>query len=439
MLTRLHLEASQSYRERSHQLIPGGCHTYAKGEDQYPLLSPAFLDRGEGCHVWDVDGNEYIEYGMGCRAVTLGHAYMPVVEAAYREMRNGANFTRPARIEVECAETFLSLIDADMVKFCKNGSDATTAAIRLARAWTGREMIACCADHPFFSVDDWFMASTPVDAGIPAASRSLIRPFRYNELASVESLFNQHPNQIAALILEPEKYDEPHPGYLQELKRICHRNGTVFILDEMITGFRWHLGGGQAFHDVKPDLCTFGKALANGFSVAALAGRRDIMELGGLKHDRPRVFLLSTTHGAETHGLAAAMETMRVYQREPVIETMFERGDYLQQGLRQVIAAHQLEEQIQIIGKPCCLVFSTRDAAGNRCQGLRSLLLQELAKRGVIGPTLVISYAHTIEDIDRTFAAYDGALGIYRRALEDGFEKHLVGPASQVVYRRHNG
>ena len=202
--------------------------------------------RGKGCHVWDVDGNEYIEYGMGLRAVTLGHAYKPVNEAAYRQMQLGHNFIRPSPVEVECAEEFLSMIPgAEMVKFGKNGSDVTNAAVKLARAYTGRDLIAICGDHAFFSVDDWFIGTTAMSAGIPKAIQNLTVKFRYNDIKSVQALFDQYPNQIACVILEPEKDMPPVDKFLQKLKDLCEKHGAVFILDEMITGFRWHNGGGQ--------------------------------------------------------------------------------------------------------------------------------------------------------------------------------------------------
>ena len=299
-----------------------------RGTISIPILAPGFIARGLGCRVWDTDGREYIEYGMGNRTVGLGHAYPPVLEAVQQELSRGANFTRPSPIEVACAEQFLALIDgAEMVKFCKDGSDATSGAVRLARAYTGRDLIACCADHPFFSTDDWFIGTTPMNAGIPEAVRQLTVTFRYNDLASAETLFDQYPGRIAAFILEPARTEEPQDGYLQALQRLCHANGALLILDEMITGFRWHNGGAQKVYGIVPDLSAFGKALANGFSVSALAGRREFMRLGGLDHhDRPRVFLLSTTHGAETHALAAAIATMQVYQREGVIEHLVPAG-----------------------------------------------------------------------------------------------------------------
>ena len=249
------LQIPARIKELAHHLIPGGCHTYAKGDDQYPILAPGFIARGLGCRVWDTDGREYIEYGMGNRAVGLGHAYGPVVQAVQQELCRGANFTRPSPLEVACAKQFLDLIDgAEMVKFCKDGSDATSGAVRLARAYTGRDLIACCADHPFFSVDDWFIGTTPMSAGIPEIVRQLTLTFRYNDLASAEALFQRYPGQIAALILEPARTEEPEDGFLQALQRLCHAKGALLILDEMITGFRWHNGGAQKLYGIVPDL-----------------------------------------------------------------------------------------------------------------------------------------------------------------------------------------
>ena len=351
----------------------------------------------------------------------------------------GANFTRPAPLEITAAEELLKLVPgADMVKFCKDGSDATTAAIKLARAATGRDKVAICHDHPFFAINDWFISTTPLDAGIPRSVRELTVEFNYNDLESVRRMFAEHPGEIAAVILEPAKYDDPQDDFLHKLKDLCHANGAIFILDEMISGFRWHNGGGQAYYNIEPDLSTFGKAMGNGFSVSALAGKREYMELGGLRHDRERVFLLSTTHGGETHSLAAAIATMQVYQREPVIETLFARGQRLLEEGNQIIARHGLEAYVQIFGKPCCLIYFTKDQQGERSQEFRSLLLQEMIRRGVLMATLVVSYTHTNDDIDRTLAALDESLAIYKRALEDGVDQYLVGPPSQTVYRRYN-
>jgi glutamate-1-semialdehyde 2,1-aminomutase len=435
----LRFDESRRLQRLAHHLIPGGCHTYAKGDDQYPVLAPGFIARGSGSHVWDADGNKYVEWGMGNRAVGLGHAYPPVIEMVERELARGCNFTRPSTMEPACAQQFLSLVNrADMVKFCKNGSDATSAAIRLARAYTGRDMIARCTDHPFFSSDDWFIGTTEVDAGVPRAVRSLTLQFRYNDLADARQLFEQHQGRIAAFILESARTEEPSQNYLGELKRLCHENGALFILDEMITGFRWHAGGAQAYYGITPDLSCFGKAMANGFSVSALAGRREFMRLGGLDHDQPRVFLLSTTHGAETHALAAAIATMRTYQREPVIEHLYRLGERLRQEAEEAIDRHGLSGFVRILGRPCCLLYATLDENRQPSQAFRSLLLQETIRRGVLMPSLVVSYAHTDEDVDHTIAAIDGALSVYKQALDEGVGRFLVGRPSQPVNSRYN-
>jgi glutamate-1-semialdehyde 2,1-aminomutase len=432
-------DRSDALRARFHATIPGGAHTYAKGDDQFPLTGAPYLVRGSGCHVWDVDGNEFIEYGMGLRAVTLGHACDRVNEAAYRQMKLGSNFTRPAAIELECAEELQRLIPGtEMVKFGKNGSDATNAAVKLARAYTGRDLVAICAEHPFFSVDDWFMATTPMNAGIPQTVRKLTVQFHYNDVASVEALFAAHPAQIACLIMEVEKSDEPRDGFLHRVKELCRLNGALLIIDEMITGFRWHLCGGQGYHNITADLSCFGKAMGNGFSIAALAGRREIMRLGGLEHDRERVFLLSLTHGAENHSLAAALEVMRIYQEEPVIDTLWRQGRRLQEGISHAITAHHLEGYFRVLGKPCCLTYATLDANFKPSQDFRTLFLQETIRRGVLAPSFIVSYAHTDADVDWTVEIVDAALAVYARALGQGIEKHLTGRPVKPVWRRYN-
>ena len=430
---------SQQLRARAHELIPGGAHTYAKGDDQFPENAPGFIARGEGSHVWDADGNEFIEYGMGLRAVTLGHAFPAVIDAAHKQMLLGTNFSRPATIESELAEEFLRVIDgAEMVKFSKNGSDVTTAAIKLARAYTGRSMIAVCGDQPFFSVDDWFIGGTQMNAGVPAQVSALTVKFPYNDLESLETLFAQCPGQIACVILEAEASEPPIPGYLEHLKALCERQGTVLIFDEMITGFRWHLGGAQKLHGVVPHLSTFGKALGNGFAISALAGRREIMRLGGLDHNQPRVFLLSTTHGAETHAMAAALQVIRIYREQHVVGHLWSQGERLRSLVNRSIAQNGLEGFFELIGRPCNLVFATRDRNGERSQVFRTLFMQELIRRGVIAPSFVVSFSHRDEDIDRTADAVYEAHAIYRKALDNGIDNYLNGRPVKPVDRKYN-
>ena len=430
-------DESRKLSERAQNLIPGGGHTYAKGADQFPDHMPGIIERGHGCHVWDVDGNEFIEYGMGLRAVTLGHAFAPVIAAVQRTLPSGTNFTRPARIELECAEKFLSIVPwADMVKFCKDGSSALDGAVRLSRAYTSRDRIAICGDHPFFSTSDWFIGSTDMPGGIPEWVRSQTVKFRYNNLASLRELFARYPGEIACVVMEAARTEEPAENYLAGVQALCREHGTVFVLDEMITGFRWHLGGAQRVYGVTPDLAAFGKALANGFSLSALAGRRDLMELGGSRHTRERVFLLSTTHGAESHALAAGIATMNFYQQEPVVERLYDQGKRLRTGLVQRTQALGLSEHVGVLSRDCNLLYFTRDADRQPSQPLRTLFLQELLRGGVLAPGFVVSYSHTDADIDRTLDVIEQALRVYKRALGEGVGALLQGRPVKPAFRK---
>jgi glutamate-1-semialdehyde 2,1-aminomutase len=431
--------SAEELKRRIHTAIPGGSHTYAKGDDQWPESVPALIARGQGCRVWDTEGREFIEYAPGSRSVTLGHAYPPVIAAAARQLELGVNFTRPSAIELEAAEELLDLIAAaDMVKFTKDGSTATTAALKLARAHTGRDMVAICVDHPFFSYDDWYIALTDVDAGVPENVSRLSVGFRYNDIESVRALFREHPGRIACAILEAEKNEPPRDDFLRQLQELCAREGALFILDEMLTGFRHHLRGAQAMYRLSPDLSTFGKAIANGFAVSALAGKREIMKRGGLHHEHERVFLLSTTHGGETHALAAAIETMRVYQEEPVIETLYARGERLRMGVTEVARSIGIDDYFKVLGRDSNLVFATRDLDRRPSQPFRTLFMQEMVSRGVLAPSFVVTYSHTEDDIDRTIAAVAESLVVYARALEDGPERYLQSRPVKSVYRRYN-
>ena len=423
-------EKSVLAQARLHHMIPGGAHTYARGSDQFPEEMTPVLVRGRGARVQDLDGNWLIEYGMGLRSVTLGHGYPPVVNAVRDAAAEGVSFSRPSVWELRAAEDFLEQVPAaEMVKFAKNGSDATTAAVKLARAVTGRDLVAICGSQPFFSIDDWFIASTHMKAGIPSAYGSMTVKFTYNDLASVRDLFATYPNQIAAVILEAATATvEPAPGFLEGLRSVTQQDGAVLIFDEMITGMRWSRHGAQAVYGVTPDLSTWGKALGNGFAVSALAGRRELMEVGGLNTDASRVFLLSTTHGAETTGLAAYLAVSAAYAERDVVAEMETQGNKLRSGLEQVANEAGMSKYVSFPGRPSCLVYVTKDPQGQPSQAYRTLFIQELLRRGVLGQSFVISAAHTDADINQTIEAAAESLEVYARAIEAGTtEGFLVG------------
>jgi glutamate-1-semialdehyde 2,1-aminomutase len=395
------------------------------------------IDRGDGCRVWDIDGNEFIEYGMGVRSVTLGHNYRPVVDAVVRHLDRGLNFVRPHRLELEAAERLVQLIpSAEMVKFGINGSDATSAAVRLARAYTGRDLVAVCSDHPFFSTDDWFIGTTPMNAGIPEAVRGLTVSFPYNDLSAVEQLFQTAPGGIAAVVLEAETTEPPQAGYFAGLRHLCDIHGVVLILDEIITGFRWDTRGAQHVYGINPDLCTFGKGLANGFPVSALAGRRDLMRLGGFVEDRDRVFVLSQTCGGEPWAMAALLATIDVYEREAVTDRLHRIGASVRAAIESEVARNGLQDYVQLRGRDCNLVFATNDSAGHPSQEFRTVFMQEVLRGGVLAPSFVVSFSHDDLAIERTLEAVVAALPIYCRALEDGPATVLEGRSVRPALRR---
>lgn len=420
--------ASSAHVAAVHGLIPGGAHTYAKGADQYPAGMAPVLERGAGCRVWDLDGNEYVEFGSGLRSTTLGHGFEPVLNAVKNNLDCGVNFARPHRIEREAAERFIDLIPgAEMVKFSLNGSDATTAAIRLARAYTNRDIVAICRQQPFFSTDDWFIVTTPMSAGIPKSVEPLTVQFSYNDLADLARVFEEYPGQIAAVILEAETVEPPAEGYFAGLRRLCDAQGAVLVLDEMITGFRWHERGAQFVYDIQPDLCAFGKGLANGFPLSALAGRRELMRLGGCVDDADRVFLLSQTGGAQPWALAAMLAVIDTYQREQIAARLHQIGAELRRAVTEVVDAAGLSSYFQLRGRDCNLVYVARDERGVPSQAFRTVVLQEFLEHGILAPSFVVSAAHDSAAINQTVDAIAQLMPVYQRGLDEGIDSVLRG------------
>jgi glutamate-1-semialdehyde 2,1-aminomutase len=430
--------ASAEHTAAARQLIPGGAHTYARGDDQYPEGMAPVIERGAGCRVWDIDGNEFVEFGSGLRANTLGHGFEPVVRAVQRYLADGVGFVRPHRLELEAAERLIDLIpSAEMVKFGVNGSDTTSAAVKLARAYTGRDMVAVCRQQPFFSTDDWFIVTTPMSAGIPDSVRPLTVQFSYNDLASLEALFEVHPGQIAAVVLEAETVEPPAPGFFAGLRQLCDRNGALLVLDEIITGFRWHERGAQYLYSIEPDLCTFGKGIANGLPLSALAGRRDVMRLGGHVDDADRVFLLSLTAGGQPWALAAMLAVIDTYEQEGIAGQLHSIGADLRAGVEDAVAAAGLGDYFQLRGRDCNLVYVARDADGQPSQEFRTLVLQEFLEHGILAPSFVVNAAHDPKAISQVVDAVADLMPVYRRALDDGVGSVLRGrPVRPTIRRR---
>jgi glutamate-1-semialdehyde 2,1-aminomutase/spore coat polysaccharide biosynthesis protein SpsF len=423
------LAQSQEWLERAKRVIPGCAQTFSKGYTQYVQgIAPVFLQRGKGCRVWDVDGNEYIDYVQGLLPNILGYAHDEINAAAAAQLREGHSFSLPHPIEVQLAERLTRLIPcAEMVRFGKNGSDATSGAVRAARAFTGRDRIACCGYHGW---QDWYIGSTTRNAGVPLAVRQLTHPFPYNDLSSLEKLFNEHRDEFAAVIMEPVNFVEPSPGFLAGVKELAHKNGALLIFDEICTGFHFGLGGAQKLFGVTPDLACFGKAMGNGFPISCVLGRADVM----------RVFseiFFSFTFAGEVASMAAAMKVLDILESTDALARIEANGRTLQDGVNTMVKEAGLGTRIKAIGRSQWSLLKFTEENGADSPLLKNLFQQEALKRGVL---LLVTHnmtaAHETSAIHQTLETYAEVIKTLADWLQDSDPaRFLEGPMSQPVFR----
>ncbi len=421
---------SDALWQRAQGLIPAGTQTLSKGPTQFVQgVTPKYIQRGQGSHVWDVDGNEYIDYPMGLGPIILGHAYPEVNEAVIRQLADGSTFTHMHPLEVEVAEALrVHIPHVEMVRYGKNGSDATTGAVRAARAYTGRSRIAHCGYH---SWHDWYVAGTTRNYGVPDWNTEQILKFTYNDLDSLHRLFREYPDEIALVIMEPVVFEAPQDDFLHQAQALAHQHGAVFCLDEIITGFRWGLGGASVYYDIQPDLATYGKGLSNGFPLSVVAGKAEYM----------RVFdeiFMSGTYGGEVISLAATQATLQVMQREPVHAQLWQTGEQLQAGYNAMVDEMGLGDYTRCIGfgPRTFIQFHAPDNAIPMLH-LKSLFQQEVVKRGILfNGNHLVTYSHSPADVEQTLAAYQNALSVLARALDSArpLVEFLDGPPIQPIF-----
>ena len=414
---------------RARQLVPGASQTLSKGPSMFVEGAyPVFLERGRGCRVWDVDGNEYIDFILGLASITLGYDYPVVTEAVAAQLKQGSIFSLPHPLEVEVAERLVELIPcAERVRFFKTGSEANSAAVRVARAATGRDLLLSGGYHGWH---DWHAVTTPRSKGIPKSSNDLIVPFAYNDLASLETAFDEHRGKVAAVIMEPVLLEEPAPGFLVGVKATAHRHGALLIFDEIVTGFRWAIGGAQECFGVVPDLATFGKGMANGLPLAAVVGP------AGLMNEFEEIFV-SSTFGGDTLALAACAATIDEYRRRAVIEHLWRVGRRFQDGFRAVAA--RADVPVVCAGYPVHPKITIVHEREETQRLLMSLFLQETARRGILFhfAGFNISFSHTDADVDATLEACAEALAVVGEAVADGrIVERLLGKPYQEAFRR---
>ena len=454
------LKFSNNYFQKQlEKFIPGGAHTYSRGQDQFSLNTPKIASKGSGPYLFSINGEKYLDYSMGLRSVTLGYNNKIINNGAIAQIKKGNNLSLPSEIELEAAKELINLIPgAEMVKFAKHGSSVTTAAVKLARSYTNKEIVCFPKEQPFFSFDDWFIGSTKVRRGVLKKISKYSKVFRYNDLTSLIKIFNKYRNNIAAVILEPATFLTPclskcknldykkkcnlckfnKNNFLNQVQKLCKKNNSLLILDEMITGFRWDLKGAQHFFGVKPDLSTFGKAMANGFSIAALVGKRKIMQLGSINKKQERTFLLSTTHGAEMSSLGAFVKTVKFYKKKKVTEHLWRYGSKLKKEINNIAKNLKIDKYFFIEGPSICLNYRTLDRNFKDSLILRTIFQQEMIKRKILMPFISPSFAHKSKEFNITIQSCKHALKVYKKALFGKTSNYLEGNAIKPVFRKFN-
>ena len=426
---KLLLNQSQEWLARSQKVIPGCAQTFSKGHTQYVHgVAPTFLQRGKGCRVWDFDGNEYIDYVQGLLPNILGYSNDEVNRAVSAQLSEGHSFSLPHPLEVQLAERLIRLIPcAEMVRFGKNGSDATSGAVRAARAFTGRDRIACCGYHGW---QDWYIGSTTRNAGVPAAVRDLTHSFRYNDLENLRNILEEHPREFAAVIMEPMNFIEPAPRFLEGVKYLAYKHGALLIFDEICSGFHFGLGGAQKFLGVTPDMACFGKAMANGFPIACVVGRTEVM----------RTFeeiFYSFTFAGEVASMAAAMKVLDILENTDALATLEANGRTLQDGLTVMAKEAGLADRLKCVGYPSWSLLKFLGPDGGDSPLFKNLFQQEVIKRGILLlSTHNMTAAHEGKAIQQTLEVYAEAIKTVATWLEDSNPSlFLEGPMSQPVFR----
>jgi len=422
---------SNEIYELAKKIIPAGTQTYSKGVSQFVEgFSPKYLDHGKGAYVWDVDGNKYLDYIMGCHPLVLGYSDPDVNAAVIKQLEKGSTFSLMNELEVSVSQLLVDIIPcAEMVRFGKNGADATTAGVRVARAITNRDHIAYCGYHGWH---DWYIANTDLNSGIPDFNKKLAHSFSYNDLDSLEKIFKEYPDQIAIVIMEPLTVLKPKNNFLHEVKKMARHYGAILMFDEIISGFRFSLGGAQELLDVTPDLASFAKGISNGIPLSALVGKKEYMEA------LDKTFF-SFTYGGDCIGLSAAEACIPKLQRENVSSHLWKVGKVLKDGFNQLAETHNLEEFMQCIGYPCRSIITFNGRGKYNELELKSIFQQELVRRGVLWAAYhAISWSHTIAEINLTLEAYDESMSVVKNIITKGgrVKDHIEGSTITPVFRK---
>ena len=431
------------------KIIPSGGQTYSKGVTQFTDgIAPKYLQSGKGAYATDVDGNKYIDYVLACQPLILGYADPDVNKAITKQLEKGSTFSLHNKLEIDVAKMLIEIVpSAEMVRFGKNGADATTIAIRLARAYTKRDEIAFCGYHGWH---DWFIATTDLNDGIPKFNNNLIHKFNFNDIESLKKIFKKRKNKIAAVMMEPLAVAEPkcygskdcqkkickefcQNNFLHEVKKIAKQNGAVLIFDEVVTGFRFSLGGAQELTGVTPDLTALAKAISNGVPISAIVGKKNIMKL------LDKTFF-SFTYGGDCIGLSAAKATIEKIKKKNVIKHIYKMGTRLKDGINNLSKEHGLQDYINCVGYPCRSILSINGNQKFNDLEIKTFIQQELFKRGILWAAYhTISWSHKKKEIDKTLNAFSDVFKLFeKKFIKDNLKikNSLQGKVLRPVFRQ---
>jgi glutamate-1-semialdehyde 2,1-aminomutase len=449
MVKKLNLKKSNQLYKKAIKIIPYGSQTYSKGVKAFSDgVSPKYLAKGKGCEVWDVDGNKFIDYVMANQPLILGYADPDVNNAIKKQLSLGSTFSVSNKLEIDVAELLVKHIpDAEGARFGKNGADATSIAVRLSRAITKRDHVAFCGYHGWH---DWFIGTTDLNSGIPKFNNQLAHSFNYNDLNSLEKIFKKYKNKIACVIMEAITVDGPkcmnkskmcetkckkfcQNNFLSEVKKICRKNGALLVFDEVVTGFRYSMGGAQKLTGVTPDLSCWAKAMSNGVPLSAITGKWEY-----IKYLEKTFF--SFTYGGDCIGLSAAKATINKLVKKNVINHLFKVGKQLKDGMNELSKIYGLEELIECSGYPCRTVMTIRKIKKyDKPLITKTLIQQELMARGVLWSQYhSICYAHKKYHIDKSLNAFEDSFKILSKIIRSGkkLENNLLGKPCLPFFTR---
>lgn len=420
---------SKNLLERARRVIPHQTGTFSRAASSYVEgIYPLYVKSGHGSHFTDVEGNDYLDYLMALGPITLGYNYPVMNEAIIKQLNDGILFSLPHPVEVELSELLCHTIPhAEMVKFEKSGSNAVTAAVRAARAYTKKDMIAYCGTGGVWH--DWQAAMVSRNGGVPKFNEELIKIFDYNDPDGLEQIFEDNPEKIAAVVLEPTLFEEPKNDFLKKVRKMVNTHDSSLILDEVVTGFRFDIAGAQKYFNIKGDMVCFGKGMANGLPLSAITGPTEFMKTFD-------DLWVSSTNNSETLSMAGSMAVITEMKEKNTIKHCWNMGEKLFKGWNKIAQENGINAQMT--GYPIRMDLKCYDENNSESLSMKSLISQEMIKQGIFMSILgssYISYSHSLTDIEHTLKAFENVCTyIVKKVLDNDYEKYLEGNLPKTIW-----